>query len=526
MATIDTIADRSTGSEIAGKAYFETSTNKFIVYNGSAWIEIDSDGTGAVPFQNRWGASFDGVSAGDYLAVSAASDLSISGDCSISAWFNPSSVTSYNYIFSLSDSRSGGTDRAFGLYGTQMVANTYGSGYNLPFTHTAIATGTWYHAVVVFTSGKARMYLNGADLGTKSVSTNSISYTQTVIGGMLYNNAYRFKGLIEDVAVFDAALSAADITKIYNGTAPNGKPTDLTDAASYDTDRTSNLKGYWRMGDDSSDSATSGGSIATITDSSGNGNDATQGTASQQPTFKALAQSTTSVSFDGSNDYLQLNIPAGTLSADFTMAGWVKAPLTQDGPVFYNNYNTASGVGWRLWKDNAGKLNLWASQNASNYHHAFTSNLVVVPDSEWTHLALVRSSGDYKVYKNGAEITLTLDEHTGFLSDSYDLGAGNVIGLFEPHASNGMSGYADEAAIFNSALSASDVSSLAASRGAHIVNDLSLSPVVYYRMGEDDSLTEGASVSQITDASGNGNHATQSTAANQPTASIDPIIYI
>jgi len=46
MASIDTIADRSTGSAVAGKAYFETSTNKFIVYNGSSWVEIDSDGTG------------------------------------------------------------------------------------------------------------------------------------------------------------------------------------------------------------------------------------------------------------------------------------------------------------------------------------------------------------------------------------------------------------------------------------------------------------------------------------------------
>lgn len=46
MASIDTIADRSTGSAVAGKAYFETSTNKFIIYNGSSWVEIDSDGTG------------------------------------------------------------------------------------------------------------------------------------------------------------------------------------------------------------------------------------------------------------------------------------------------------------------------------------------------------------------------------------------------------------------------------------------------------------------------------------------------
>jgi len=52
MATIDTIADRSTGTATAGKMYFETSTNKLIAYNGYGWIELDSDGTGAAPSTN------------------------------------------------------------------------------------------------------------------------------------------------------------------------------------------------------------------------------------------------------------------------------------------------------------------------------------------------------------------------------------------------------------------------------------------------------------------------------------------
>lgn len=42
MASIDTIADRSSGTAVAGKAYFETSTNKFIVYNGSSWVVFDA----------------------------------------------------------------------------------------------------------------------------------------------------------------------------------------------------------------------------------------------------------------------------------------------------------------------------------------------------------------------------------------------------------------------------------------------------------------------------------------------------
>lgn len=51
MATLDTEATRPSGdSHATGKAYFETSTKKFIVWNGSSWVELHSDGVGAYSF--------------------------------------------------------------------------------------------------------------------------------------------------------------------------------------------------------------------------------------------------------------------------------------------------------------------------------------------------------------------------------------------------------------------------------------------------------------------------------------------
>jgi hypothetical protein len=66
------------------------------------------------------------------------------------------------------------------------------------------------------------------------------------IGKLDYSssNTNYSEGKTIDVAIWNAELSAADISDIYN----SGEPTDLTLAASYNTDRTSNLKGYWRMG--------------------------------------------------------------------------------------------------------------------------------------------------------------------------------------------------------------------------------------------------------------------------------------
>jgi len=55
MAVLDTVATRPEGSSHAdGKAYFETSTNQFIVWDATdgEWIQLDSDGTGALAFPN------------------------------------------------------------------------------------------------------------------------------------------------------------------------------------------------------------------------------------------------------------------------------------------------------------------------------------------------------------------------------------------------------------------------------------------------------------------------------------------
>jgi len=249
---------------VKGEAYYATdSQNLYFAQTtaGASDAFLSKITPSELAYDNQLSLNLDGTN--DYVTILGASDLSISGDCSISAWFNPSSVSGYNYIFSLTDGRSTGVDRAFGLSGAQMVANTYASGWNLPFAHTAIATGSWYHAVVVFTSGTARMYLNGSDLGTKSVTTNTVSYTQTVIGGMLYSSSNHFNGKIDEVVVFDSALSASDITSIYN----NGVPNYI---GSF------NPVGWWRMGDND------GGIGTTITDQGSGGNN---GTLANGPTF-------------------------------------------------------------------------------------------------------------------------------------------------------------------------------------------------------------------------------------------------
>ena len=520
MAQIDTIADRSTGSAIAGKAYFETSTNKFIVFNGTAWIELDSDGVGAV-YENRWGASFDGTN--DYIQLPNGVLTALSGTAyTISAWYNLDIVGYYPMIFSATNNLQVYFRPRDPQVGLELWVN--GSSriiQNTPYS----SVGSWVHGCIsVDTTGTSTMYINGSSNASSSSVPQVTSISNPVIGSQ-YGAGYFLNGYVEDVAVFDAALSAADVTKIYNGTAPNGKPTDLTLAASYDTDRTSNLKGYWRMGDDSNDTAVVGGSIATITDSSGNGNDATQSTASNQPTFKALALSTTSLSFDGSSDYLEKTFSSAPLAGAYTIGFWFNTSTTPTWlSLFESTDNTANyNGGFRVYRQGDGHIRLVSATVAGTWQVEVSTPSAVTSENVWHHVVFTRSAhgATPEVYVDGV-----VPSGTSYGTAMSEVISSTKLRIGSTYA-GGLTGYMDEVSFFNSELTGSDLTAyLSAVRGTHLINDLSLSPTAYWRMGEDDSLTDGASASQISDASGNGNHATQAAAANQPTASVTPVIYV
>ena len=385
---------------------------------------------------------------------------------------------------------------------------------SLGATHAVPTDSSWNHIAITGDGTTSTAYINGVSRATGGdISPTGL----TKFGGPAYSvdAGYSFVGLMDEVAVFNATLDATDITKIYNG----GVPVDLTNSASYTgaTDRSSNLLRYYRMGDNSSDSPVDAGNITSITDSSGNGNDATT-TATSQPTFKALDSSTTLVSFD-KNLVQGIQTPPGTFNlgtSPFTFSVWFKASslVANYHAVFKAGSGTSSATMF-ITSNGDVQFSDWSNTQISS---GFT-----VTAGVWHHAAFVKStagSTSIDMYVDG------IFRNSGSLSTGDFTVSNNSIG----HIGNGGPDYPydgdiDEFAYFNSALTQSQITSLAATRGAHIKDDLSLTPVVYYRMGEDDSLADGDTVTQITDASGNGNHATTQASA-QPTASVSPVIYV
>jgi len=425
---------------------------------------------------NQFSVSFDGTD--DYLTTNE-SNLATSGDCTISLWFNSASLPgngAYDYMFSLTDSRATGKDRAIGIRGTgthaQIVANTYASGWNLPFTNTSISASTWYHVAVVFTSGSAQVYFNGADKGSKSVATSTIAYTQTVIGGMLYSSANQFNGKIDEVSVFHSALSSTNITAIYN----SGVPADISSL---------NPKDWWSNGDSTGDTDSG------VNTGSGEGNM----TGTNGPTFSTDVPvemfSRYSVSLDGTDDYMDVGTVSdlnGSISA-VTLSAWIN--ISSFGRAIMSGGSSGSD---RFYLQAFNSTNF--RYGSGSGFHDFT--VPTISTSTWVHVGIVHNGTSATLYLNGVASSSgvqTVESPNANYGTAFKVGSYYTGSTYFP-------GLIDEVAVFNSALSSTNITAI---YNSGVPNDISsLNPVNWWRMGDND----GGTGTTITDQGSGGNNGT------------------
>ena len=124
--------------------------------------------------------------------------------------------------------------------------------------------GQWHHiALIVDSSGNGKLFVNGGQEATWSSGTNT-SVNRFSIGQEWDSATIAsdfFDGKIDEVAIWNVALSAADVTALYNS--GNGLKAS---ANSGNYDNSGNLIGYWKFNE---------GTGSTLTDSTSNSNNGT-----------------------------------------------------------------------------------------------------------------------------------------------------------------------------------------------------------------------------------------------------------
>ena len=170
----------------------------------------------------------DGVD--DFVNVGNAAELSpAAGDFSVDAWVSFSSYVLYDRaILHKMTGTPGGTPNENGWMlikqddhhfwfslGGGLGNNGAGNGHpNTVRSTTAAVPDTWFHVAAVKSSSAISIYVNGVLEDTKSLppflDTNSVDL---LIGG---GTQFPLNGLVDEVEVFNRALSASEILAIFN----------------------------------------------------------------------------------------------------------------------------------------------------------------------------------------------------------------------------------------------------------------------------------------------------------------------
>jgi hypothetical protein len=199
---------------------------------------------------NNYSMSFDG--SNDYIDVgtSLKSTFDAATTASVSLWFKASSISSSTAaVLFQQESVDAGDNWSFVIRfstsGQLQTGIKVGSTFPLATYTTGLNTSAWYNVVSVYESSTLKLYLNGAkvaeNLSTGSPIVTSSSNAKAIIGATASPNRY-FNGQIDEVAIWNTALTSTQVSEIYSATSTN-LTKDLTTVSG------SNLV-YWnRMGD-------------------------------------------------------------------------------------------------------------------------------------------------------------------------------------------------------------------------------------------------------------------------------------
>jgi len=220
-----------------------------------------------------------------------------------------------------------------------------------------------------------------------------------------------------------------------------------------------------------------------------------------RPTATASFTNTKSLDFDGVDDYVDLGNPSELqFISSFSISLWFKSSDTSD-YILISKDNTSGHLtndrSWALWGNRYGGTNV-VNFNVRNGSNSFAiQSTSDHNDGSWHHLvATYEASTALKVYVDGS---LEATNTTSIPSSINNVGTNVNIG----RAANGVyyaNAKIDEIGLFNSVLSASDVTAIYNSS-----NPLSLSsysPVAWYRMGDGDTFPT------LTDNGSGGNNGT------------------
>ena len=168
----------------------------------------------------------------DYLDLSAYSaTLGTLSQGTIAGWIQTSQASGSQTLFGVADHAEGFSFSTLGVYNGRLFFDVAEGGYLFnSYTDASVADGSWHHVAVTVDGSGNSLYIDGAKVAAANInygpgdSASSTYFLDDVddvdvvhigVTGESGGYAYDFNGLIDDVRVYNRALSAADIAELH-----------------------------------------------------------------------------------------------------------------------------------------------------------------------------------------------------------------------------------------------------------------------------------------------------------------------
>jgi hypothetical protein len=153
----------------------------------------------------------------DYISVPALVNVT---NITISGWFKFSAVPFVGQQMAIN--REG----SYRLITTDVTSTRIGIRYatanttwanGTTYGNTTPAAATWYYVTATYDGSSWNIYLNGASDGTKA-QTGNLAAAGSLMIGTINGGSYYFNGSIDDLRIYNRALSAAEVSALYSST--------------------------------------------------------------------------------------------------------------------------------------------------------------------------------------------------------------------------------------------------------------------------------------------------------------------
>ena len=444
---------------------------------------------GGTPFTNTYSMSFDGVD--EYFnGASTFSELDGQNKATFSMWVKPT-LLSTSYSLYISE----GSNIQFGIaiFNTGQVQAYINQGaYNVRTATSALNANTWQHILVCIDLSlsffiRGAIYIDGID-ATDSQNLNRSAFGTSTNNLFIGNRTalnLPYGGLMDEVSIWVGTDQRANVSDIYNG----GVPFDLSTLATAPDH-------WWRMGDND----TWSGSQWTLSDNIGSYDlsSANMEEADRLP-ISPNSYTQNSFSFDGVDESFNCGSFSAYDNGDLSVSIWIKKTTMGTFESAIRNTGSSSVAGFSIIFENQFRRVAVARRTRTSDTATAYLDIGFTLDT-WHNIAFTYkdSTRTLKVYRDGILQSTTIGSaSTNTASTNLHIGSFNAT-------SNFLNGLIDEVSIFNTELSASDISTIF---NNGIPQDISsLSPISNWRMGE--SATWNGSTWTLTDQGSGGNNAT------------------